>query len=218
MTLNGGPLQLFCDSGGYFKFYWTIDRKYIFSTPDSDVDSIEKHLFFLMQPHLFVKPLSKWMKQSQTITVAWLFNCILILLLCSIYFILQCSWLYSFICFNFTKTLYLFEIIFFWGGCSSAGRAGRLVIGRSLVQILAPGRAELYVKVSLSKILNPMLLISEGPVMRCWLVQGVPCPRPEIRLGLAPAATPCHPMERDERLRTVTWHNFLLYSAAGLTN
>ena len=51
------------------------------------------------------------------------------------------------------------------GGCSSAGRAGRLVIGRSLVQIPAPGKAELHVEVSLSKILNPTLLISEDPVM-----------------------------------------------------
>ena len=32
------------------------------------------------------------------------------------------------------------------GGCSSADRAGRLVIKRSLVQIPAPGRAELYVE------------------------------------------------------------------------
>ena len=48
------------------------------------------------------------------------------------------------------------------GGCSSAGRAGRLVIERSLVQIPAPGKAELHVEVSLSKILNPTLLISEG--------------------------------------------------------
>ena len=46
------------------------------------------------------------------------------------------------------------------GGCSSAGRAGRLVIGRSLVQIPAPGSAELHVEVSLSEILNPMLLTS----------------------------------------------------------
>ena len=44
------------------------------------------------------------------------------------------------------------------GGCSSADRAGRLVIGRSLVQIPAPGKAELHVE--LSKILNPTLLIS----------------------------------------------------------
>ena len=35
------------------------------------------------------------------------------------------------------------------------GRAGRLVIERSLVQIPAPGKAELHIKVSLSKILNP---------------------------------------------------------------
>ena len=41
------------------------------------------------------------------------------------------------------------------GGCSSAGRAGRLVIGRSLVQIPAPGRSELHVEVSLNEILNP---------------------------------------------------------------
>ena len=62
------------------------------------------------------------------------------------------------------------------------------VIGRSLVQIPAPGRAELHVEVSLSEILNPTLL-----------VQGVPCPCPETRLGLAPAATPRDPMERDKR-------------------
>ena len=76
------------------------------------------------------------------------------------------------------------------GGCSSVGRAGRLVIGRSLVQIPAPGRVELHVEVSLSEILNPTLLTSEGPVMSWRLIQGVPCPRPETRLGLAPAATP----------------------------
>ena len=51
------------------------------------------------------------------------------------------------------------------GGCSSAGRAGRLAIGRSLAQIPAPGRAELHGEVSLSKILNPTLLTSEGPAM-----------------------------------------------------
>ena len=34
--------------------------------------------------------------------------------------------------------------------------------------------------------------------------QGVPCPRPEARLGLAPAATPHDPMEWDKWLRTVT--------------
>ena len=43
------------------------------------------------------------------------------------------------------------------------GRAGRVVIERLLVQIPAPGKAELHVEVSLSKILNPTLLISEGP-------------------------------------------------------
>ena len=41
--------------------------------------------------------------------------------------------------------------------CSSVGRAGWLVIRRSLVQIPAP--AELHVEVSLSKILNPKLLL-----------------------------------------------------------
>ena len=45
-----------------------------------------------------------------------------------------------------------------------------------------------------------------GPVMSWQLVQGVPCPRPETKLGLAPAATPRDPMERDKRLRTMTWH------------
>ena len=79
-----------------------------------------------------------------------------------------------------------------------------LVIGRSLVQIPAPGRAELHAEVSLSETLNPTLLISEGTAMSWQLVQGVPCPCPEIRLGLAPAATPCDPMERDKWLWTMT--------------
>ena len=74
------------------------------------------------------------------------------------------------------------------GDCSSAGRAGRLVIRRSLVQIPAPGWAELHVEVSLSEILNPTLLVSEGPAISWRLVQGVPCPHPEMKLGLAPAA------------------------------
>ena len=72
------------------------------------------------------------------------------------------------------------------------------MIGRSLVQIPAPGKAELHVEVSLSEILNPTLLISEGPAMSWRLDQGVSCPRPETRLGLAPAATPCDSMERDK--------------------
>ena len=40
-----------------------------------------------------------------------------------------------------------------WGGCSTVGRTGCLVVRRSFVQILA----ELHVEVSLSKILNPKL-------------------------------------------------------------
>ena len=80
------------------------------------------------------------------------------------------------------------------------GRAGRLV----LVQIPAPGWAELHVEVSLSEILNPTLLISEGPAMSWQLVQGVPCHCPEMRLGLAPAATPRDPTEWDKRLRSMT--------------
>ena len=76
------------------------------------------------------------------------------------------------------------------------------MIRRSLVQ--SPGRAELHVEVSLSEILNPTLLISEGPAISWRLVQGVPCPRPEMKLGLAPAATLRDPMEWDKRLRTMT--------------
>ena len=101
------------------------------------------------------------------------------------------------------------------GGCSSAGRAGRLMIERSLVQIPAQGKAELHVEVSLSKILNPTLLISEGPAMSWRLVQGVPCPCPETRRdGIAPAATPRDHMERDKRLRTMTWHDSVCSSPA----
>ena len=57
-------------------------------------------------------------------------------------------------------------------------RAGRLVIERSLVQtqIKSKLRTEQHVEVSLSKILNPTLLISEGPAMSWRLIQGVPCP------------------------------------------
>ena len=47
---------------------------------------------------------------------------------------------------------------------------------RSLVQIPAPGRAELHVEVCLSEILNPTMLISEGPAMSWRLVQGAPSP------------------------------------------
>ena len=50
------------------------------------------------------------------------------------------------------------------------------MIGRLLVQISPLGRAELHVEVSLSEILNPTLLISEGPAMSWRLIQGVPCP------------------------------------------
>ena len=96
------------------------------------------------------------------------------------------------------------------GGCSSVGRAGPLVIGRLLVQTLALSKAELHVEVFLSKTLNPTLLISKGPVMNWRLVQGVPCPRHETRLGLAPAATSRDPMERDKRLRIMTWQ-FTIY-------
>ena len=80
-------------------------------------------------------------------------------------------------------------------GCSSAGKAGRLVIRRSLVQI---------------PVLDCML---KCPWARYWTP---PCdelethPRPETRLGLAPAATPHNPMERDKRFRQwhdVTWHD-----------
>ena len=44
-----------------------------------------------------------------------------------------------------------------WGSCSSAGRAGRLVIGR--FEGSNPGSPQLHVEVSWSKILNPKLLL-----------------------------------------------------------
>ena len=50
-------------------------------------------------------------------------------------------------------------ISLYWEGCSSMGRAGRLLIRRLPVQIPAPGWAELHVEVSLSNILNPKLLL-----------------------------------------------------------
>ena len=89
----------------------------------------------------------------------------------------------------------------FWrGGCSLAGRAGRLVIGRSLVQIPALGWAELLVEVSLSKILNPKLPLT--PCMAASAISEGPCDELESReypaltqgqLGLAPAKNPVTP-------------------------
>ena len=48
------------------------------------------------------------------------------------------------------------------------------------------------------------IIIINVPAISWRLIQGAPCPRPETRLGLAPAATPRNPMERDKRLRTMT--------------
>ena len=74
-----------------------------------------------------------------------------------------------------------------WGGCSSAGRAVRLVIGRLLVQIPAPD-------VHLAPCM-PASAISEGPAMSWRIVQGVPCPRPETQKNPRP----------HKRDKAVTW-------------
>ena len=79
---------------------------------------------------------------------------------------------------------------------AAAGRAGRLVIGRSLVQIPAPsGWAELHVEVSLSKILTPKLLLRAlrwaGAVFRVY---------PALtrrQLGLAPATNHETPWKKE---------------------
>ena len=55
-----------------------------------------------------------------------------------------------------------------WGGCSSRGWAGRQVMGRLLVRVQLP---QLHVKVSLSKILNPKLLL-----MSSWHLAWQPLP------------------------------------------
>ena len=74
--------------------------------------------------------------------------------------------------------LFFFQFIYFiffqygikiiWGG-----RAGQLVIARLLVQIPALGWAELHVKVSLSKILNPKLLLMCGWHLAWWPLPSV---------------------------------------------
>ena len=102
------------------------------------------------------------------------------------------------------------------GGCRSASRAGRQVVG-SLVQIPAPpGRAEMHVVVSLSKILNPNLLPMcsrhlapwqplpsvKGPTMSWRLVQEAPCPRPETA-GIGSSTNPSDPIKGIKRLRTI---------------
>ena len=89
---------------------------------------------------------------------------------------LQCGWCRDV---DESELLWLFS-------CSTVGRAGRLVIGRSLVQIPALGWAELHVKVSLSKILNPKLLLMCGWHLARW---PLPSLRAQRQLGLAPAKT-----------------------------
>ena len=71
------------------------------------------------------------------------------------------------------------------GGCSSVGRAGLLVIRRSLVRILAPrGRTELYAytpKLLLMcswHLVEAATAISKGPAMSWRLIQVVPWPTP----------------------------------------
>lgn len=97
------------------------------------------------------------------------------------------------------------------GGCSSAGRAGRLAIGTSLVQILAPlGWDELHVKVSLSKILNPKLLLR---ALR-WAGDFTFARR---QLGLAPATNPATPWKRDKAVADDdTWHDITFFSRISL--
>ena len=87
------------------------------------------------------------------------------------------------------------------GGCSSVGQ---LAIGRSLVQISALlGWAELHVEVSLSKILNPNLLLAsmKGPAMSCQLV---PCPCPETA-GIGSSKILRDPIKRDKVIKVDRW-------------
>ena len=70
----------------------------------------------------------------------------------------------------------------FQGGCGSVGRAGGLVMSRSLVQAPLSG-TEVHVEVSLKTQVAPDVqmapcvaatAISKGPAMSCQLIQGVP--------------------------------------------
>ena len=104
------------------------------------------------------------------------------------------------------KTIFFMDLVLC---CSSAGRAGWLVIGRLLVQIPALGWAELQVEVSLGKILNPKLLL-----MCSWHLALLPSVRAlrwagnfsgeypahaQKQLGLAPAKPP-QPHKRDKAI------------------
>ena len=90
----------------------------------------------------------------------------------------------------------------FRDGWSSAGRAGRLVIGRSLAQIPAPGWAGLPVEVSVSKILTHWTLNCSWCVVGtlhgglchqpCYELATCPCPRPEIA-GIGSSKNPLQP-------------------------
>ena len=88
----------------------------------------------------------------------------------------------------------------------------------SWLQIPAPGWAELHVEVSLSKILNPKSLLmcgwhpawrpqpsAKGPAMSWRLVQGIPCPHPEIAgIGSSKKKT-LQPHKRDKAVTDNGW-------------
>ena len=81
------------------------------------------------------------------------------------------------------------DLLFAWGRLKltgvSAGRVGRPL--RSLVQIPAPGWAELHVEVSLSKILNPKLLLMCSWHLAWW-------PLPSVRTaGIGSSTNPATP-------------------------
>ena len=94
------------------------------------------------------------------------------------------------------------------GSCSSAGRAGWLVIGRLLVQIPASrGQNWAACWSILEQDMNPkiapdvQLAIGKGPVMSWWRVQGCTLPSPRVITGIG-SNDPATPWKREDTVVT----------------
>ena len=86
------------------------------------------------------------------------------------------------------------------GGCSSVGRAGRLVIERLLVQILAQGKAELHVEVP-EQDTEPLIAHQWGPCDELATCPGSTLPSPWDKAGIGSSSnTP-----KNFFILSVTW-------------
>ena len=111
------------------------------------------------------------------------------------------------------------------GGCNSASRAGRPVIGRLLVQI--PALSWAACRSVLEQVTEPQITpdvrlapcmaasaLSEGPSMSWRLVQVISCLRP-VTAGIGSSKNPCYPIKRIKWLQTMDewlcWYQWCLF-------